>query len=392
MNLLKYFYCRCVGRPKKNVDVARLREMVALRYNTSQIAGLMGISRPTVYKIMKDNNINPAERYSSISDSELDNQLVRIKETHPNVGEVMVAGHLHAQGIHVRRANLRSSLHRVDPDGVVERRRSRLRHRVYDNPCPNYVWHIDGNHKLVRWGFVIHVAIDGFSRLVTFAETSTNNLSATVLNHFLQAVDTFGRPLRVRTDHGGENSRVWQDMVASNGVQSVIVGSSIRNQRVERFNLDININVTRPFSSIFRDLEFEGDLDPANETDLFCLQYVYTARVNKVLHEFVAAHNHHAMSTERSSTPMQLFHAYRHITELHSSLVHSDPYPTLNVQDLLVNLECLPHVEVTGKSCPISVEKFHELQERVDPLATSSCNGKDLYNQTLEFVAQCLLE
>ena len=304
----------------------------------------------------------------------------------------MASGHLRAQGIRVKRSTLRSSLHRVDPEGVVERRRTRLRHRVYDTPCPNYVWHIDGNHKLIRWGFVIHVAIDGFSRLVTFAETSTNNLSATVLGHFERAIDSFGRPLRVRTDHGGENSQVWQNMVNTSGLHSVIVGSSVRNQRVERFNLDININVTRPFSSIFRELEFEGVLNPANETDLFCLQYIFTPRINQVLHEFIAAHNHHAISSEGSATPMQLFYAYRHLTELQNSLVHSDPYPVLNIQQLLDNPDTLPHVDVQGRACPLSLEKLCELERTIDPLTPSSCHGKDLYNRVVEFVAQCLLE
>ena len=253
--------------------------MVALGYKITQMATLLGVSRPTVYKLMEEQGICHKDRYSSISDSELDDQLIGIKVNHPNVGEVMTAGHLRARGVHVRRADLRAALHRVDPDGVVERRRSRLRHRVYDCPCPNYVWHMDGNHKLVRWGFVIHVAIDGFSRLVTFAETSTNNEARTVLNHFVSAVETFGRPLRVRTDHGSEtDTDVWRNMVAANGEQSVIVGSSVRNQRVERFNFDINANVTRQFAAIFRDLEFEGCLSAENDTDLFCLQYVYTPR------------------------------------------------------------------------------------------------------------------
>ena len=48
---------------------------------------------------------------------------------------------------------------------------------------------------------------------------------------------------------------------------SVIVGSSVRNQRVERFNLDINKNVTRQFTALFRDREFEGHLNASNETD-----------------------------------------------------------------------------------------------------------------------------
>ena len=264
--------------------------MVALGCKITQIATLLGVSRPTVYKLMKEQGMNHKDRYTNVLDNELDDQLVRIKVNHPNVGEVMTGGHLRAQGIHVRRADLRAALHRVDPDGVPERRRSRLRHRVYDCPCPNYVWHLNGNHKLVKWRFVIHVGIDGFSRLVSFAEKSTNNEARTVLNHFLSAVETFGRPLRVQTDHGGENTDMWRNMVTANGEQSVIVGSSVRNQRVQRFNFDINANVTRQFAAIFHDLEFEESLCAANDTDLFCLQYIYTPCINKVLHEFIAAH------------------------------------------------------------------------------------------------------
>ena len=111
-----------------------------------------------------------------------------------------------------------------------------------------------------------------------FAETSTNE-AITVLSHFLSAVETFGWPLQVQTDYGGENTDVCKSMVAANGEQSVIVGSSVRNQQVERFNFYINANITRQFTAIFRDLEFEGSLNAANNTDLFCLQYIYTPRV-----------------------------------------------------------------------------------------------------------------
>ena len=113
--------------------------MVALGYKITQIASLLGISRPTVYKLMEEQGMNHKGRYSNILDSELDDQLVGIKVNHPNVEEVMTAGHLRGQGIRVRRADLRVALHWVGPEGVVERLRSRLRHRVYDCPCPNYV-------------------------------------------------------------------------------------------------------------------------------------------------------------------------------------------------------------------------------------------------------------
>ena len=181
-------------------------------------------------------------------------------------------------------------------------------------------------------------------------------------------------------------------MAAANGPDSVIVGSSVRNQRVERFNLDINTNVTRQFSAFFRDLEFEGHLNASNETDLFCLQYVYLPRINRVLHQFIAAPNHHAISSEGSATPLQLFHAYQHLTEVYSSSVHSVPYPVLNVQNLLSNPEELPYVDVQARPCLLVPEKLAELQRVVNPMSQSLCFGRDLFDRTVDFVAQSLLE
>ena len=70
---------------------------------------------------------------------------------------------------------LRSAIHQIDPIGAATRRRPPIRRRVYSVPCPNYVWHIDGNHKLIRWRMVLHHAVDGFSRLVLFGKCSSNN-------------------------------------------------------------------------------------------------------------------------------------------------------------------------------------------------------------------------
>ncbi|KAI6114827.1 hypothetical protein EDD16DRAFT_1483344, partial [Pisolithus croceorrhizus] len=44
---------------------------------------------------------------------------------------------------------------------------------------PNAVWHINGHHKLIRWGIVIHGFIDGFCRTVcenSLAMVSHTNL------------------------------------------------------------------------------------------------------------------------------------------------------------------------------------------------------------------------
>ncbi len=81
------------------------------------------------------------------------------------------------------------------------------------------MWHIDGHHSLVNWGFVIHGAIDGFSRCVVYLHCSTDNKSETVADLFQSATGNFGWPSRVRTDRGGENAIVWsmmEDMRRSN--------------------------------------------------------------------------------------------------------------------------------------------------------------------------------
>ena len=100
------------------------------------------------------------------------------------------------------------------------------------------MWHIDGNHKLVRWRLVIHHAVDGFSRMVVFSKCSSNNRAETAHNLFLRALTKYGRPYKVRTDLGGENVDIWRDMTTFWGEANtpVLVGKSVHNQRIERHN------------------------------------------------------------------------------------------------------------------------------------------------------------
>ncbi len=87
----------------------------------------------------------------------------------------------------VPRSRLHASIHRVDPINTTFRRNIAIRRRRYNANGANAVWHIDGNHKMIRWHFVIHGGIDGFSRTVVFLKCSDNNRALTVLDAFTLA-------------------------------------------------------------------------------------------------------------------------------------------------------------------------------------------------------------
>lgn len=302
--------------------------------------------------------------------------------------QVYLMGHLRSRNIKVQRSRLRDALHLVDPEGVERRKRKTVTRRVYSVPCPNFLWHIDGTHKLIRWKFVIHAAIDGFSRLIPYLHCSTNNRSITVLHLFESAVQQYGFPLRVRSDHGGENQKVWEAMIRERGEESrpVIVGSSVHNERVERLNYDINQQVVSVFKQLFFDLEEEEILDADNSTDLFCLHYTFLPQINQHLQEFRAAHNSHSISTERNRTPVQLFFQNHHLIQLHSN--HVDPHPGILADELLQRGD-LRQVNVDSIGSPLSQQQLGTLDELVQtfPLTMDS---KAKYRCISSFVADQL--
>ena len=125
---------------------------------------------------------------------------------------------------------------------------------------PNHLWHTDTNHKLVRWSFVITGAIDGYSRLPVVLKCTDNNKSATILKCFLEAVEFYGLPSRIRTDKGLENVNSIVDyMVSRRGVNrgSAITGESSHNQRIERLWRDVFQGVLALYYHLFYFMEDE---------------------------------------------------------------------------------------------------------------------------------------
>ena len=325
------------------------------------------------------------DRYSHISDDRLREVIEDVRKDHPNMGEIMILGHLRSRQINVQRHRVRHLLEQIDPEGLRRRRSRPIQRRSYEVPCPNYMWHIDGNHKLIRYRMVIHCGIDGFSRLITFLRCSDNNRAVVVLELFRAATTYLGFPLHVRTDHGGENVKVWDAMYAHYGsdVHPVLTGRSVHNQRAERNNRDLNNCITTPFKDIFKQLEDDGHLDVDNETDMFCLHYVYMPRINNALIAHLDAHNNHKISTEASATPSQLFYANNHLRELFVNT-------RTNVQTSPVQSPDLSVVTVPATTCPITDEDYRELQANIDPMKHSSMQEKDIFLEVVDFVGNAM--
>ena len=283
-----------------------MKEVVALRslhYSWTRISELLNVSRSTLYRRLKDADI-PSNDYSEISSTELDDTIKMVKQSFPNDGEVMMKSHLLRMGVKVPRKDMRDSIHRIDHENTIDRQSKVIKHRVYAVEHPNAVWHMDSHHKLIRWRFITHAAIDGFSRTIVYIVCANNNKSITVHEQFMHGVARFGLPLRVRSDHGGENIKVWEHMITTyNDASRVITGSSTHNERIERLWRDVHRSVTVCYADTFGELEREGILDPLKEIDLYCLHYVYMPRICKSLSQFQETWNNHTLSTEGHKTP-----------------------------------------------------------------------------------------
>ncbi|XP_076828054.1 uncharacterized protein LOC143474472 isoform X2 [Brachyhypopomus gauderio] len=223
------------GRPAFLLPLQTIEAYVHMGLTAGQIASVFGVSERTIRRRMAQNGLRVGDLYSSVDDNDLDAMVRDILLHHPNSGYKLMVGHLNARGIYIQRQRVQDAMRRVDEHGVAFRtlRLNPRRRRRYNVPGPNSLWHIDGNHKLIRWRIVVHGGVDGYSRLIVYLKAATNNRASTVLTSFLEAVSVYGVPSRVRSDKGGENVDVAHFMIANRGQNrnSFITGRSVHNQR-----------------------------------------------------------------------------------------------------------------------------------------------------------------
>ncbi|KAJ9128251.1 hypothetical protein QFC24_000544 [Naganishia onofrii] len=226
-------------------------------------------------------------------------------------GAQRTLGWLRSKNIPCTRKQVRRVLENMRPAEHLERRLQAIPRKKYRARFVNTLWHIDGNHKLIRWKIVIHGGIDGASHLATFMTASDNNRALTVCQSFVEGAQKWGWPVRVRADYGGENLEVKAIMEATRRGRpgTFITGKSVHNQRIERLWKNAPNGFIRKFSEAFTALETQGALEPEDPVDLYCLHYVFLPRVRRSTNEWVHAWNYHPMSTKglKGHSPIKQF-------------------------------------------------------------------------------------
>jgi hypothetical protein len=215
-------------------------------------------------------------------------------------------------GVHVPRKEVECLLRQLDPDGVEERKRHKLKRRSYKSPGPNYCWHIDGYDKLKPFGFPIHGAIDGYSRRIMWLNVDrTNNNPAVTATFFVDCIEEVGGcPVLLRTDCGTENVVIAgiqcflrddnDDDFA--GEKSHRYGSSTTNQRIEAWWSYFRRTRMAWWINFFKDLTDRGTLISGSALHEEALWFCFSELIQQEL-DFTMIHwNTHYIRQSRHDT------------------------------------------------------------------------------------------
>lgn len=145
-----HFYSGVRGRPRLVIPQDMLEYLIGYRFSVPQVAQLLQTSVSTVRRRMTEFGITIRSTYSTIDNEQLDEIVSELQRHYPNCGYRLLKGHLAAMGHRLQESRIRDSLRRVDPVGVMSRWIHSIQRRRYSVAGPNMLWHIDGNHKLIR--------------------------------------------------------------------------------------------------------------------------------------------------------------------------------------------------------------------------------------------------
>ena len=296
------------GRPKYHITAEQIDVLRSTGMSWTAIAKCLGVNAKTLSRRRQEYGITD---YTEIREDELEWNVRDILQLTPFSCETYIRGVLRSHGIRFQRWKIRGALQQIEPVNCAVRRRYAIRRRIYNVNKPNHLWHIDSNHKLIHWRFILHGFIDGYSRAIVYLKCFNDNLATTVLQCFVLVAQGFGLPSCVRGERGVENVDVALFMIEHRGLNrgSFIAGRSVYNQRIERLWAEVSRVVSSLYIDLFNFMEYTGIHDAHHECDLFALHYVYKPPIQASLDEFISQWNHHGLRTMRSMSPLALWYS-----------------------------------------------------------------------------------
>jgi hypothetical protein len=244
---------------------------------------------------------------------------------------------------------------------------------------------------------VVHGGIDGYSRMIVYLGCNNKNKAETVLSLFSEACTKYFVPSRVRCDKGRENIEVARYMLTNRGFDrgSVITGSSVHNQRIERLWRDLFNQVVYQYYSLFHNMEDAHLLDPLNDAHLFALHHTFIPRINQSLELFTYMWNQHPISSQKNHSPVQLFTLG--IQKLLSKgviandfFLYAENWDSYGIDldgplALSEDSDSKPNITVSASNFILSTEQQNEVAS-IDVIAESAMMGVDIYLTVLSVI------
>ena len=141
------------GRPRFIISKDQLTFLLDLGFKSGEIASLLGVSESTIKRRIREYETFVRQRYANIADEALDSVVEGLMREFPNCGYKRMTGLLLNAGHRIQQDRIRECMRRVNPEGVLLRALElrTVRRRRYQVCGPLALWHIDGNHKLIRY-------------------------------------------------------------------------------------------------------------------------------------------------------------------------------------------------------------------------------------------------
>ena len=280
-------------------------------YLQQRYPGVRGLSIRSARRFCSSRGIHYR---SNVGDDELD-EIVRsrVRVLGHSYGRRSLQGSLRAEGIRVSQRRIGRSLQRTFP--LAHSQRAQTLGRLL-NPIPyraEYFGekiHLDQNEKLVMYGIVHVIAVDGYSRkIVGFATMPRKNPITIYREVYRPLLFSHGIWNQLRTDHGTEFALVStvQQYLSSHRLNQrpspVLQTTSRENLRAERLWPEVNSRINYPIKAVLVRMETEELIDMRDSLHKFSVSWITIRLAASPVAAFVNAWNSHTIPGRRGGIP-----------------------------------------------------------------------------------------